>query len=461
MLYGTLLDPGRDEALDALAAVQRGRAANFAAEARVLARLEAKTQRAGWQAEAPYDSLVMDVAGTCLIGQNAASERIDAAVHLVQKLPVLLDELDAGRVLLPQARVLIEETKACSTQICAEVEARSRIDAQTMAPGPLRRRVRALVLAIDAEEAARRAAKAKTDRSVTFRPIEDSQALLIAKGPAEQLRLLDLQLDAEARALKKAGDERPIEQIRFDLLCRHQTAGLATKPLLALIHVPVATALGISDEPGVLEGYGPLPAPLVRELLTEAELRKVCVDSRTGRVVAAERRTTKPTGCPEELRRAVLAMVASTTTVDETPEPQHDPSAALARAVRFRDGQCDGPGCSVPAARCELDHTTPYPEGPTSFGNLRSRSQRCHHAKHSGWTVVTDSDGTSHWTSPGSRTYTVPTRDRPPPQVAPGTRLPTPAELVARDRSLLTPCCDQLALRCACDQVPLPDSAAA
>lgn len=205
MSLTSLLDPGWDAALDELAAIQRSRAREFAAEARVLARLEAKTTREDWQAEAPYDSLLLEVAGSCLIGQRSAADRIDAAVHLVRQLPVLLAELDAGRVLLPQARVLIEETGPCSAEVCAEVESRIRAAAQTMAPGPLRQRVRALILAVDAEEAARRAAKATTDRGVSFRPIEDSQALLIAKGPALQLRTLELALNAAARALRAAG----------------------------------------------------------------------------------------------------------------------------------------------------------------------------------------------------------------------------------------------------------------
>lgn len=184
-----MLDPVWDESLDELVEIQRGRAREFAAEARVLARFESRTSREGWQAQSPYESLILEVAGSCLIGQRAASDRIEDATHLVRNLPVLLGELDAGRVLLAQARVLIGETRHLCASVCAQVESRIRVAAQTMAPGPLRQRVRALILAVDAEEAARRAARAKADRGVQFRPIEDSQTLLIAKGPAAQLRV--------------------------------------------------------------------------------------------------------------------------------------------------------------------------------------------------------------------------------------------------------------------------------
>jgi hypothetical protein len=106
------------------------------------------------------------------------------------------------------------------------------------------------------KEAARRAAAAKADRNIAFRPIEDSQALLIAKGSALQIRALDLQLDADARALIADGDPRTMDQLRFDLLCAHRSDAVNAKPLQALIHVPVATALGISDEPGTSTATG-------------------------------------------------------------------------------------------------------------------------------------------------------------------------------------------------------------
>jgi hypothetical protein len=399
--------------------------------------------------------MVIEAAGTCLIGQGTAGSRLAEALHLTRDLPGLLSQLDAGRVFVPQAKVLLDETRNLTAEVCAQVEARVLDWARELAPGPLRKKVKAVVLAVDAEEAARREAAQKNDAGVTFRPIEDGQALLIAKGPAFELRQLDLRLTAEAKALIASGDPRTLDQIRFALLTEHNLRGAdgpAAKPVTALVHVPVATALGISDQPGWLDGYGPLSAATTRELLTDAALVKVCVDSVTGRVVGTER-TTRPSskGCPETLRKALLEMVLTSTTVDHSPEPQHDPSAALVREVELRDKGCDGVGCSVPASRCEKDHHTPWPQGPTSFDNLIDRSQRCHHAKHNGWTVIADPDGTSHWTSPSRRTYTVASRDHPPPAVPAGAELRSPADITSRDASLLTPQCPHcLAVGCSC-----------
>jgi hypothetical protein len=189
--------------LDELAELQRSKARGFAAEAKVLARLESRTVRADWQAEQPYDSLLLEVAGTALIGQSSAHTRIDQALHLTKQLPLLHDALAAGSVFVPQARVLIEETFGRLPSVCTEVERRILPAAQTHAPGPLRRKVRALVLAVDSEEAARRAAAAKTDRKTWSRSIEDGQALFVAKGPAEQIRALQL------RSTPKPAPRRP------------------------------------------------------------------------------------------------------------------------------------------------------------------------------------------------------------------------------------------------------------
>ena len=455
MSLTAFLDPGYAADLDALKEIQRAKARTFAEESRAYASLHARTSGFGWTGSAPTDSMLIEAAGTCLIGQGTAGARLAEALRLVEDLPGLLAELEAGRVFVPQAKVLLEETRNLTSKASALVEAQVLGLAATHEPGPLRRKVKAIVLAVDADEAARREARAKAERDVYYRPIEDGQALLITRGSADELRRLELWLAAQARALIADGDPRTMGQIKYDLLVQRNlaAAGVAgAKPMTAVIHVPVATSLGLSDEPGRLEGYGPLSASATRRLLTEATLVKVCVDSVTGRVVAADR-TTRPSsgGCPETLRKALIDLVLTPTTVDRSPEPQHDPSAALVREIELRDGGCDGVGCSVPAARCENDHHVPWPKGPTSFDNLINRSQRCHHAKHSGWTVITDPDGTSHWTSPSGRTYDVPTRDRPPPVVAAGAQLPAPAELATRDASLLMPPCPTcFASPCAC-----------
>ncbi|GAA1901083.1 HNH endonuclease signature motif containing protein [Lapillicoccus jejuensis] len=82
------------------------------------------------------------------------------------------------------------------------------------------------------------------------------------------------------------------------------------------------------------------------------------------------------------------------------------PAAAVARAVRARDGHCRFPGCSVPAARTQLDHVVPFPTGPTTVDNLACLCVTHHRFKtHTPWTYVLTTDGICTWTSPLGRTY--------------------------------------------------------
>ena len=45
--------------------------------------------------------------------------------------------------------------------------------------------------------------------------------------------------------------------------------------------------------------------------------------------------------------------------------------AALVDFVRCRDLTCRWPGCDKPAYGCDLDHTVPYPLGPTHASNIK------------------------------------------------------------------------------------------
>ena len=56
-----------------------------------------------------------------------------------------------------------------------------------------------------------------------------------------------------------------------------------SRPVQAVIVVPVETALGLSNEPAWLDGYGWLDAPSSRLLLLDAALRRMCIDARPDR----------------------------------------------------------------------------------------------------------------------------------------------------------------------------------
>jgi hypothetical protein len=82
---------------------------------------------------------------------------------------------------------------------------------------------------------------------------------------------------------------------------------------------------------------------------------------------------------------ALLAATRERATVREVghpgqaaPEPRYVPSRELADFVRCHDLTCCWPYCDNPATQCDLDHTVPYPIGPTHASNLKCLC-RFHH----------------------------------------------------------------------------------
>ncbi|ABM16539.1 HNH endonuclease [Mycolicibacterium vanbaalenii PYR-1] len=107
---------------------------------------------------------------------------------------------------------------------------------------------------------------------------------------------------------------------------------------------------------------------------------------------------------------------------DSAPEPRYTPSPALAAYIRCRDLTCRFPHCDTPATLADIDHTVPYPVGPTHPSNLKTLC-RFHHLLKTFWLGATGwrdrqyPDGTIEWTAPTGHTYTT----------YPGSRLLFPA----------------------------------
>jgi hypothetical protein len=183
-------------------------------------------------------------------------------------------------------------------------------------------------------------------------------------------------------------------------------------PTTVNLHLPMATALDLTDAPGILEGHGPLDARRIRELLPDARLREIYVDQHTGTPLGAAKAEPPRAGQADLID---LARRLRPITLIDHLEPRHDPSPRLAAFVKLRDQRCPGPGCTMPASRCDLDHEDEHPAGPTAEWNLQDKSRRCHLAKHDGWTATRHPDGSTDLTSPTGRNYTTRSAWEPPP----------------------------------------------
>ncbi|MGA5538319.1 HNH endonuclease signature motif containing protein, partial [Mycolicibacterium nivoides] len=91
----------------------------------------------------------------------------------------------------------------------------------------------------------------------------------------------------------------------------------------------------------------------------------------------------------------------------DASEPGYRPSVALSEFIRWRDLTCRFPGCDAPVARCDIDHTMPYPLGPTHPSNTKLYC-RTHHLVKTfcpGWSDRQLPDGTVEITAPTGHTY--------------------------------------------------------
>jgi hypothetical protein len=102
-----------------------------------------------------------------------------------------------------------------------------------------------------------------------------------------------------------------------------------------------------------------------------------------------------------------LSPIATGSCDHAAAEPRYTPSRKLAHLVRARTTTCDAPGCTAQAQHCDIDHTTPYPGGPTDQCNLSPKCRRHHKAKQTpGWKTEQPQPGTTRWTLPSGRTHT-------------------------------------------------------
>ena len=151
----------------------------------------------------------------------------------------------------------------------------------------------------------------------------------------------------------------------------------------------LATLLGLAENPGLLAGH-PVPAGLARELALECgSLRRIITDPVDGHLLDYGTRTYLP--------------------------------PALKDHTAARDGTCRAPGCNQPAWRCDMDHVTPFPHGPSTVGNTTTLCRRDHTTKTTGDLQILEhlADGTTRWRTRDGQTGVTPPRPYLPPPAEP------------------------------------------
>ncbi len=351
-----------------------------------------------------WEQIAAEISAELGINRKRASSQMHYGQTLIERLPKLAEVFVAGAV---DFRVIA--AAIFRTDLITDHDALAAIDAQLAAKAPAwnrlsREKICELVdwMVLEADPEAIRVAKQRDlDRHIEVRPGPNGTAEIYGEVRGPDAAVFDGALD-ELAATVCPNDPRTSTQRRTDALtplaaratsmpcmcgspdCAAASTEVVSTPVVINVIAEAATVEGSSDKPGYLPGYGTVPAATVAEMAKSASLR--------------------PVPLPKDLGA----------------ESNYRPSAALTRFVQSRDLTCTFPGCDQPAIGCDIDHSVPYPHGPTHPSN-NSLKCRIHHLLKTfcGWTDLQLPDGTIKWTSPSGRTYTtLPTGARFFPQLA-------------------------------------------
>ncbi|GAA3623773.1 HNH endonuclease signature motif containing protein [Microbacterium awajiense] len=350
----------------------------------------------GASTEIALRSLRLELAAALRVSDYTAGRLLDLADALTDRFPRVLESLGRARITQQHAEVLVDVVSEAEPELQAGLAAEGLLLAEEVPVAAFRRAFRERVAAARAVTLAERHEEAVRNRRVYYQDDVAGMAWLSLYGPAVELKAGLNRLTAIAQPISRCADEvRTLDQVRADALCDLLIDG--TTPHLpdtatgiratVAVTVPVLTLLGVDETtPATVEGVGPIPAAQARELCGGSrEWMRVLTHPETGVVLSVGRDTYKP-------------------------------PADLTRLVNWRAGTCQAPGCGMPAARCELDHTIAWVDGGhTAENNLAPLCKGHHTVKHHGnWRVMQAPGGVLHWTSPTGRAYVAHPQRRTP-----------------------------------------------
>lgn len=366
-----------------------------------------------------WDAIAAEVAAAQGISHRAASGQMYLAVALRDRLPRVAGLFAEGAISARLASAIAWHTDLIKDpDTLALVDAELAKDAARYGPLSVTKTAQAIDAVVDRHDpgALRRIQSAARSRDlvVDLAHDESGTAALWGRLYATDAAALDRRLLAMAHEVCDE-DPRTLAQRRADALGalaaggQHLACGCGNEDCPArresddrasnvIIHV-VAESSSLEAEPDAeLSGVGTPdvgapPAPPTNNLPTALIAG--------GGTVPAPR-------IAELVRQGAQLRPVRYPGKHVTAEPQYRPSAALDAFVRCRDLTCRFPNCDRPAEFCDIDHSIPYPLGPTHPSNLKCLCRK-HHLLKTFWTAWRDEqrpDGTVNWTSPTGHVYT-------------------------------------------------------
>ena len=338
--------------------------------------------------QAAEEGLVAELACLLRVHENTARNLLCVSKLLQHDLPATRAKLDAGLISYRHVEVIVDNALSLPGEAWAAFETEVLAGVDDLTVGQVKKRAITVRELSHPESIVKRHKKALSQRCFSVMPARDGMACLELTLSQEDAAAINDRVDTLARSLHNAAQQHPVDtrtlgQQRLDVAVDLLLTGVTETGLgagvqgLVNVTVPVLTLMGLSDQPGTLDGFGPIDAETAR------------------RVAATAKSFTRILIHPET--SAVLSVGKTRYTVP----------ADLKKWLEIRDGTCRFPGCTRQARNSEIDHTHDWQyNGETRWDNLAHLCKRSHRLKtESGWTVKQTADGIMHWTSPAGKHY--------------------------------------------------------
>ncbi|QIK76143.1 DUF222 domain-containing protein [Nocardioides piscis] len=411
-LAAALEDAGRlddDAKVEAIRALEEAVCVTTAAQAWLARELDASQRSQQAAAGLPAAKQGHGVAQQVALARRESPDRgkrhLGLAKIAATELPHTWDAWRAGRITEWKATIVARETACLTIEDRLEVDRLVASDPaaiEAMGDGEVAGACLREAARLDAASVTARRRRAESERRVTLRPAPDTMTYLTALLPVKDGVAVHAILSQAAAAARASGDNRTRGQVMADALVAAVLGRRTAQPTqsepaqsepthgprvsLGLVMTD-GTLFGTADGPAHIDGFGPIPAELAREIVADAcdrdeevWLRRLYTSPATGELLSMDARGRRFRG-------------------------------GLARFIRLRDQVCRTPWCDAPIRH--TDHARRNADGGhTDDSNGQGLCEACNYAKDApGWRARPGPEGTIETTSPTGHTHTT----RPPP----------------------------------------------
>jgi len=293
--------------------------------------------------KAAHEGLVAELACLLTLPENTARNLICHSELLQHRLPATRDALHRGDISYRHAEIMIENALALPDEAWTVFEQKALTGSETLTVPQFRKKAVKVREISHPESIAVRHKRALADRCFFVSPGRDGMGYLEMTLSNEDASAISDRVEAMAKNLNSVDEPRTLAQLRTDAVVDLLLHGVTDTGLGAgvranvYVTVPVLTLMGQSEQPGTLEGFGPIDPETARQLAgTATSFTRILVHPETGAVLSFGRTKYQ---VPKELKKWLeLRDGVSTGSTSETVPRLQPPRRALRHRPHRRLG---------------------------------------------------------------------------------------------------------------------------